>query len=242
MPAVHTGGEWLFSSSNGIAPTGGISLISEQSVGGARDDRIATSDSTKKQDLNIDGAICLREVATGAEVGLGGTRGNAFAADSVRFAQAARIATGMAETTMTANLQGKPTIIISPRSDGLLPINHAGRAYFANSIAAFPKTESNTRLYEVTNAQHLDVLNGIPGFDSKFVPTHVYFTQAMNIMWSHLTEKKALPPSQVIRATPRVVKDSKTSALEVGNLPFISATPSPDAVIKFSNNLLMIPE
>jgi hydroxybutyrate-dimer hydrolase len=242
MPAAHTGGEWLFASSNGIAPTGGISLISEQSVGGARDDRLATSDSTKKQDLNIDGAICLREVATGAEVGVGGSRGNAFAPGSVRFQQAARVAKGIEETIMTANLQGKPTIIVSPRSDGLLPINHAGRAYFANNVAAFPKTASNIRLYEVTNAQHLDVLNGIPGFDAKFIPTHVYFTQAMNLMWAHLADKKALPPSQVIRTSPRELKDAKAVPLTLTNIPAIAVSPAPDAVISFSNNTLIIPE
>jgi hydroxybutyrate-dimer hydrolase len=242
MPAAHTGGEWLFANSNGIAPTGGINLISEQSVGGARDDRIATSDSTKKQDLNIDGAICLREVATGAQVGLGGARGDSFPAGSVRFQQAARVAKGINETIMTADLQGKPTIIVSPRSDGLLPINHAGRAYFANTQSAFPKTASNIRLYEVTNAQHLDVLNGIPGFDAKFVPTHVYFTQAMNLMWSHLADKKALPPSQVIRATPRELKDAKAIPLAIGNIPPISSSPSSDALIGFTNNTLIIPE
>jgi hydroxybutyrate-dimer hydrolase len=242
MPAAHTGGEWLFASSNGIAPTGGISLISEQSVGGARDDRLATSDSTKKQDLNIDGAICLREVATGAEVGVGGSRGNAFAPGSVRFQQAARVAKGIEETIMTANLQGKPTIIVSPRSDGLLPINHAGRAYFANNVAAFPKTASNIRLYEVTNAQHLDVLNGIPGFDANFIPTHVYFTQAMNLMWAHLADKKALPPSQVIRTSQRELKDAKAVPLTLTNIPAIAVSPASDALISFTNNTLIIPE
>jgi hydroxybutyrate-dimer hydrolase len=242
LPAILQNAAWLFANSNGLAPTAGISLVSENSLGGARDERFATSESTKKQDLNIDGAICLREVATGAEVGVGGTRGAAFPAGSVRSIQAARIADGVRETRMTANLQGKPTIIVSPRSDGLLPINHTGRAYYANASIAFPKTANSIRLYEVTNAQHLDALNGIVGFDSKFVPTYAYFTQAMNLMWEHLSQKKALPPSQVIRTLPRAIKDGKVDVLTSANIPAISNKPADDALIKVNGNRLVIPE
>jgi hydroxybutyrate-dimer hydrolase len=242
LPTALPNAAWLFANSNGLAPTAGVSLVSESSVGGARDDRFATSDSTKKQDLNFDGALCLREVATGAEVGLGGARGAAFPAGSVRANQAARIAQGIRETHMTANLQGKPTIIVSPRSDGLLPINHAGRAYYANASIAFPKTANSIRLYEVTNAQHLDALNGIAGFDSKFVPTYAYFSQAMNLMWDHLVQKKALPPSQVVRTVPREIKDGKVEALTAMNIPAISSKPADNALITVNGNRLIIPE
>jgi hydroxybutyrate-dimer hydrolase len=241
-PTTLANPAWLFANSNGLPPTAGINLVSEGSVGGARDDRFATSESTKKQDLNIDGAICLREVATGAEVGLGGARGADFPAGSVRANQAARIAQGIRETQMTANLQGKPTIIISPRSDGLLPVNHAGRAYFANAAIGFPKTAGSIRLYEVTNSQHLDVLNSVVGFDSKFVPTYAYFSQAMNLMWDHLTQKKTLPPSQVVRAVPRAMKDGKVEALTAANIRPIENKPNDDALIKMSGNRLVIPE
>jgi hydroxybutyrate-dimer hydrolase len=242
LPTTLPNAAWLYANSNGLAPTAGISLVSESSMGGARDDRAATSESTKKQDLNFDGALCLREVATGAEVGLGGIRGSAFPAGSVRANQAARIAQGIRETNMTANLQGKPTIIVSPRSDGLLPINHTGRAYYANAAIAFPKTANSIRLYEVTNAQHLDALNGISGFDSKFVPTYAYFSQAMNLMWEHLSQKKALPPSQVIRTLPREIKEGKVEALTSMNIPAISSKPADNAVITVSGNRLIIPE
>jgi hydroxybutyrate-dimer hydrolase len=241
-PIPLVGAEWLFASSNGIAPTAGIGLIGELSVGGAKDDRVTTSDSTKKQDLNIDGAICLREVYTGAQVGLGGAKAEPFAVGSVRYGQAGRIAKGIEETLMTGNLKGKPTIIVVPRSDGLLPINHAGRAYYANALTGFPKTSANVRLYEVTNTQHLDVLNGIAGFDSKFVPTYVYFTQAMNLMWDHLVDKKPLPASQVVRTIPRALVDGKASALTAANLPLIANQPDSGAAIKMTANVLSIPE
>jgi hydroxybutyrate-dimer hydrolase len=242
LPIAVPNAAWLFANSNGIVPTAGINLISETSVGGARDEKFATSESTKKQDLNIDGAICLREVATGAEVGLGGSRGADFPTGSVRQVQAARIAQGIRETQMTANLQGKPTIIISPRSDGLLPINHAGRAYYANAAIGFPKTASNIRLYEITNSQHLDALNGVPGFDAKFVPTYVYFSQAMNLMWDHLTKQRALPPSQVVRTITRASKEGKVEALEKNHLTPIALQPSSESLITVTANRLIIPE
>jgi hydroxybutyrate-dimer hydrolase len=242
LPTVLPNAAWLFANSNGIAPTAGVNLVSETSVSGARDEKLATSESTKKQDLNIDGAICLREVATGAEVGIGGARGAEFPAGSVRASQAARIAQGIRETNMTANLQGKPTIIVSPRSDGLLPINHAGRAYFANAVITFPKTANTIRLYEITNAQHLDALNGVPGFDSKYVPTYAYFSQAMNLMWEHLSQKKVLPPSQVVYTVTRASKDGKAEALTASNIPPILVKPNNDSLIKINGNRLMIPE
>jgi hydroxybutyrate-dimer hydrolase len=242
LPTSIPNAAWLFANSNGIAPTAGINLVSENAVGGAREEKLAISESTKKQDLNIDGAICLREIATGAEVSVGGTRGAAFPLGSVRSTQAARISQGIRETHMSANLQGIPTIIVSPRSDGLLPINHAGRAYYANAAIAFPKTAGSVRLYEVTNSQHLDALNGIPGFDAKFVPTYVYFSQAMNLMWDHLTQKKLLPPSQVVRTIPRATKDGKVDALSSSNLPAIMLQPASDSLITVSGNRLVIPE
>ena len=242
LPIPLAGSEWLFASSNGIAPTAGISLINERALGGARDEKFAPGDGTQKLDLNLDGAICLREVATGHEIAAGGERGAVFAAGSVRRQQADRIAQGIAETIMSAKLQGKPTIIVSPRGDSLLPINHAGRAYYANVLATEPKLAANVRLYEITNTNHLDALNGLPGVDSRFVPIHAYFTQAMNAMWAHLADKAPLPASQVVRTKPRAIVDGKTQMLQAGNLPAISASATSDSVITLSNGVLRIPE
>jgi hydroxybutyrate-dimer hydrolase len=94
----------------------------------------------------------------------------------------------------------------------------------------------------VTNAQHLDALNGVAGFDSKFVPTYAYFSQAMNLMWDHLSQKKALPPSQVVRTLPREIKDGKVEPLTSVNIPSISLKPNDNALITMSGNRLLIPE
>jgi hydroxybutyrate-dimer hydrolase len=59
--------------------------------------------------------------------------------------------------------------------------------------------------YEITNAQHLDTLNGTAGFNSRFIPLHFYFVQAMNLMYNHLKNGDPLPPSQVVRTMPRPV-------------------------------------
>ena len=242
LPLPLGGAEWLFATSNGIAPTAGIALINERALGGARDEKFAPGDGTQKLDLNLDGAICLREVATGHEVAPGGELGAAFAAGTVRRQQADRIAQGISETLMSAKLQGKPTIIVSPRSDSLLPINHAGRAYYANLLLTEPKLVANARLYEVTNTNHLDALNGLPGVDSRMVPVYAYFTQAMNLMWAHLADKAPLPPSQVVRTTTRAIVDGKVQALQNSNLPAINAKVASDATITLSNGVLRIPE
>jgi len=56
---------------------------------------------------------------------------------------------------------------------------------------------------EVTDAQHFDSFLPLLGFDANYVPLHVYFIRAMDAMWAHLTQGMPLPPSQVVRTTPR---------------------------------------
>ncbi|MFP3559899.1 3-hydroxybutyrate oligomer hydrolase family protein, partial [Paraburkholderia sp. SIMBA_049] len=103
---------------------------------------------------------------------------------------------------LNANLHGKPAIIVQGRSDALVPVNHASRAYVAqNSISE--GSRSQLVFYEVTNGQHFDAFLPVAGFDTRFVPVHYYNVQALNLMWRHLKNGAALPPSQVIRTVPR---------------------------------------
>src|SRR5207237_4947334 len=85
--------------------------------------------------------------------------------------------------------------------------------------------------YEVTNAQHLDVLNGIAGFDQLYVPLNVYFIRALNLMWDHLKNGRALPVSQVVRTKPREQQDGKTVPISAANVPPIEASLGPNALI-----------
>src|SRR3954463_2790195 len=68
QPIPATGLELSFASSNGIPPTGGINMVNNLSPGGAREDRLSISPSTGARDMNLDGALCLRSLATGLDV------------------------------------------------------------------------------------------------------------------------------------------------------------------------------
>lgn len=231
-PGPLAGASLLFATSNGIAPTGGVNMVNDLSQGGAKEDRISVS-ANGKTDLNTAGAICLREIATGKTV-------SGQALDATRKAQSDRVAKGLAETQMTGNLRGKPTIIVVPRSDAVLPINHTGRAYFAHNQNVDDK--SLVRYYEITNAQHLDVINSLPGLNDAVVPIYVYFTQSMNMMWNHLTDGARLPPSQLVRTKPRAMKDGKLEDLVGANVPSISGQLDANTLIRMNGSTLIIPQ
>ena len=235
-PVPATGLEFSFAASNGIPPTGGINLVNNLSPGGAKENRISTSPSTNRRDMNLDGALCLRALATGTDPVSGQALAGAMREQHLRIQQ------GIAQTRMTANLRGKPAIVVTGRADAILPPNHASRAYVALNRLAEPA--SRLRYYEVTNAHHLDVLNGIAGFDSRYVPLHVYYLQTLNLMWDHLKHGKGLPPSQVVRTTPRAMTDGKLEPLRAANVPPISqAIGGPNGLISIGlDNTLRIPE
>ena len=93
---------------------------------------------------------------------------------------------------LNGNLRGKPTIIVSGRSDALVPVNNNSRAYTAyNRVVEGASTK--LRYIEVTNGQHFDTFLPFSGFDTRFVPLHPYFNQAMDAMYAHLKSGSALP-------------------------------------------------
>jgi len=75
------------------------------------------------------------------------------------------------------------------------------------------------------------VLNGLAGFDSRYVPLNVYLTRALNLMWDHLKSGQPLPPSQVVRTRTREIKDGRAVPLSLANLPPIERAPAPNARI-----------
>lgn len=215
QPVPAAGLELSFAASNGIPPTAGINLVNNLSPGGAKEDRISISPSTGARDLNLDGALCLRSLATGVDP----VTGQALHGDMLEKHR--RVRRGIEETRMTGKLRGKPVVMVNGRADAILPPNYAARGYYALNKSIEPG--SKLHYYEVTNAHHLDVLNGIPGFDSRYVPLHVYFVQALNLMWEHLRNGKSLPPSQVVHSKPREVKDGKTLPISSANVPPIES-------------------
>ena len=224
QPIPATGLELSFAASNGIPPTGGVNMVNNLSTGGAREDRLSISPSTGARDMNLDGALCLRSLVSGTD-------------DNAKRVQA-----GIAETRLTGRLNGKPAIMVQGRADAILPPNFTSRAYFARNKALEPN--SKLYYYEVTNAHHLDVLNGVPGFDSRYVPLHVYFVQSLNMMYDHLKSGRPLPTSQLVRTKPREQqKDGKTVPIERSNVPPIESSLGANSLISVGlDGRLRIPE
>jgi hydroxybutyrate-dimer hydrolase len=234
QPIPAAGLELSFATSNGIPPTGGVNMVNNLSTGGAREDRLSISPSTGARDMNLDGALCLRALATGLDQAGQPLTG-------AMLEQHRRVKAGILETQLTANLKGKPAVFVNGRADAILPPNFASRAYFARNKSVEPA--SKLHYYEVTNAHHLDVLNGVPGFDSRYVPLHVYYVQALNLMWDHLKSGRALPASQVVRTKPREQKDGKTVPIERANVPPIESSLGANTLISVGfDGKLRIPE
>ena len=91
-----------------------------------------------------------------------------------------------------------PAVIVAGRSDTLVPVNHAARAYAAFNSKV--EAGSNLRYYEIVNGQHFDAFipslaggAGINGYDVLFVPVHYYFINAMDILWARLKNNAPLP-------------------------------------------------
>jgi hydroxybutyrate-dimer hydrolase len=146
--------------------------------------------------------------------------------------------------TRTGNLRGKPAIIVHGRSDTLVPANLTSRPYFGQNRIA-EGAASRLSYIEVTNAQHFDTFidnPAVPGYDSRMIPLNVYLFRALDAMYAHLKQGAPLPPSQVVRTTPRGGEPGKAPALTAANVPAISQTPGPGDQITFSNNTVTIPD
>jgi hydroxybutyrate-dimer hydrolase len=215
----------IFGTSNGIPPTSGVNLINNAASGGAKEDRVSTPDQ------NLDGALCLRSLATGKDTATGTPLSGAAGG------QARRIGEGVEGIIASGNLHRTPAVFVTGRNDGILPPNFASRAYFGlNNVVE--GSVSALHYYEVTNAHHLDSFNQFPGYNAMFIPLHRYFIQAMDLMYDHLRNGGALPPSQVVHTTPRGPGAPPISA---ANVPPIAGAPAPSALITFSGGQVNIP-
>lgn len=224
----------IFGTSNGIPPTAGldlahgVNLINNAAPGGAKEDRASTPD----QDL--DGALCLRSLATGKDAVTGAPLAGAPSE------QAGRIAEGVQDIIASGNLHRTPAIFVAGRNDGILPLNFASRAYFGlNNVVE--GSLAPLHYYEVTNAEHLDNVNALPGFDTTLIPLHRYFIQAMDLMYEHLRHGRALPPSQVVHTVPRGGTPGAAPQITLANVPAIADAPPSSSLITFSGGQVNIP-
>lgn len=217
-----------WASGGGLGFLGGAyNIVNDLSVGGPALYLLSVSGSTGKSDFNIDGASCLRRLATNAAVG-------STAVSASEQAIAARIKTGLNEVRVTGNLQGKPTVIVHGRSDALIPVNHNARPYTALNKRADANTQ--LRYYEVTDANHFDALVGM--YPKPLVPLHVYTLRALDLMYAHLTTGNALPASQVVRA---VARASATAKLTDSQVPPIATTPTASDQIAVGAGTIDVP-
>lgn len=206
-----------WTSGGGLGFLGGAyNLIADPSVGGAALYLLATSPSSGKADLFLDGATCLRRLATGAAVGN-------RAISAAEQAIAARVKSGLSEMRVSGDLRGKPVVIVHGRADALIPVNHNSRPYAAlnKRVDSGGSGSSGLRYYEVTDANHFDALVGL--YAKTLVPLHVYTLRALDLMWAKLTTGAALPDSQLVRAKARA---SASVPLSDVYLPAIAAMPA----------------
>ena len=222
--AIAAGGlNGIFSTGNGVPTTAPLQIVWNDGVGGAKTHTAATSPTTNALDFSFDGANCLRRLWTGTG------------------ANATRLKTGVAEVQRTANLRGKPTVIVHGRSDTLIPVNFSSRPYVLRNTQV-EGAASRVRYVEVTNAQHFDSFLPFAGYDTRFVPLHLYYIRAMDAMWAHLKNGTALPPSQVVRTTPRGAAAVGANAIAAANVPPIAAAPVVGDRITVTATTMTIPD
>ena len=214
-----------FASQSGIVGN----VVYENSVGGAKGYTAGISPSSSLADQSLDGFLCLRSLATGMDAVSGAPLQGTLAA------QSARVRAGIAEVQATGKLNGKPAIIVHGRSDTLIPVNHAARAYVGlNAVAE--AGNGKLRYIEVTNANHFDSFsNALP---TLIVPLHVYLNRALDAMYAHLKTGQALPPSQVVRT---VTRADASTLITNANVPAIAATPAAGNVISVTGSVVDVP-
>ena len=209
-----------FGTGNGIPPTVGINIVNNFSAAGPLRDAVSFS-ADLVLNYNAPGALCLRELATG------------------NSDHAERVQSGVSKVLRTANLQGKPAIIVHGRADTLVPVAFTSRPYFGlNKIVE--GSRSKLAYIEVDNAQHFDAFLSFPGFSNRFVPLHRYFNQAMDLMYAHLKTGAALPESQVVRTTPRGLTGAAVNPITPANVPPIQTVPATGNAITFANNVVTV--
>jgi hydroxybutyrate-dimer hydrolase len=220
-PVAATAFARLFGTGNGIPPTSGINLVNFANPGGAIVEGAGSASAGGVLDYNLDGARCLAGMLT-----------NATVQANIKAVQ------------RSGKLQGKPTIIVHGRADALVPVNHSSRPYAAQALA-HQGSSAKLAYIELTNVQHFDSFLGnaaLAGYDTRFLPILPYMNRALEAMWTHLTSGQALPPSQVVRTTPRGGTPGAAPAITAANVPSWTATPSAADAITFSGTTLTIPQ
>lgn len=111
-----------------------------------------------------------------------------------------RLAPGIVEVAAHPRADARSLIVLHGRGDGLIPVNHTSRPYYAASVAA-GGARAGIRYYEVERGQHFDAFLPLPGFAGHYVAMQPFFESAMDLMAARLRgDARPLPPSQVVRS------------------------------------------
>ena len=209
-----------FGAGNGVPPTLGINIVNNLSAAGPLLDAASFS-ADLVLNYNAPGALCLRELAIG------------------NSENARQVQSGVGEVLRSANLRGKPALIVHGRADTLVPVAFTSRPYFGlNKIVE--GSRSKLAYIEVANAQHFDAFLGFPGFGNRFVPLHRYYVQAMDLMYANLKTGAPLPESQVVRTTPRGLTGTAVNPITPANVPPIKLTADAADRIGFAGNVVTV--
>jgi len=218
-----------FSSGNGIPPSSETALVNNAGLNGEGQDFKSVPNADGVIDESLEGALCLRSLATGKTAS-----GDSLTGDMLDKYK--RVQLGLSAILGTGNLRSKPTIIVHGRDDSLINVNHASRAYYGLN----KKTRGNDSklvYVEVKHANHLDAFNQIFNIDTQ-IPIHYYLGEALDEMFDHLANGAALPESQVIAT--KTLASTGGDKLTEAHLPKIGA--AENCRINFTDNRLTIPD
>lgn len=224
----------LYALANGLVPTAGVELINDLSLGGPVQSLHSISPSSALADGNLDGAVKLFEAAWGQNPVTGETVAGQLAEVHRRVAE------GMESTKATADLGGRPCLIVNGRCDSIIAPNHASRSYLGRNLLV-EKEKSRLSYIELEHAQHLDALNALPAYAEQFVPLLPYLFEALEVMEATLESGEELPPSQLIRTRPRLSREGQVEELDDGHIPSILKNPGASERIVLDDAVLRVP-
>lgn len=210
-----------FALGNGIVPTLGIDIV--RNLEAATDGGQGRALLLPLLQYDLEGALCVAELVGGDTPA------------------ARRVRQGMQEVSRSANLRGRPALIVHGRADTLIPVGVSARPYYgANQL--LEGEASRLRYIEVEHAQHFDAFLTLPGFAENYIPLHIYFMQAMDRMFAHLREGAPLPESQVVRTGARGKIGVLVNPLTASHVPPIRARARRGDRIQQVGNTVRVPD
>jgi hydroxybutyrate-dimer hydrolase len=215
----------LWADSNGIAPTGPISVCARDAAGERR--------ANDEGSLELALAYAPDRVLARAPQPVAGLPPD-------RAALLAAVRRGQDEVVMSGRLGNRPVIIVHGRADSLIPVNHASRAYYAvNQRDRGARDE--LRYYELEHGHHFDGYLALPGLAEGYVPMQVWLCRGLDALLERLRTGTPLPPSQVIRSRPRGGAGAAVPPLAEAHVGRLRADPGDDA-IRYADGVLTVPD